>query len=111
MAGNQSVRLLERQILKASIASPGVDLGEFLTLEVSFQLVDAGGANEGTVRLQHAAADEEDLYVDVGNPFNVFGAAAGNYQSISFSKWVRCVSNAQVNGAPLVAIEIIAKEN
>jgi hypothetical protein len=106
---NQSIRLMERQIVRASFASAGMDLGEWTTLEVSFQLVDAGGATAGTVRLQHASADEEDLYVDFGMPVNVYGSASVAYQSLAFLKWVRFVTDSSVNGAALVAIEIIAK--
>jgi hypothetical protein len=42
---------------------------------------------------------------------NVYGSASVTYQSLAFLKWVRFVTDSSVNGAPLVAIEIIAKEH
>jgi hypothetical protein len=111
MSTNKSVRLMERQIVKANFVSPGVDLGEWTTLEVAFQFVDAGGASAGTVSLQHAAADEEDLYENVGTPVNLYGSATVTYQSLSFLKYVRWIVDGNVNGLPLASIEVVAKDH
>lgn len=109
---NQAVRLMDRQIVKANYVGPGVDLREYATLEVSFQMLDAGGSTAGAIFLQHAAVDEEGAYTQLGVALDLFGAApVVSHQSLSFLGYVRWTTNANVNGQPLAAIEIIAKEH
>jgi hypothetical protein len=111
MTSNRSIRLLERTILKANLVGQGVDLLDFSTLEVAFQLVHAGGATAGKITFQHAAADEEDLYTNVGSDVNLYGSIGVTHQTFAFLRYVRWVTSGNVDGAPLASIEIIAKEH
>jgi len=81
-------------------------------VSVAIQRVHAGGATDGTIALQHAVVDEDDAYVTLGTPVSCAGAATTDVQcGLSFLGFVRWVTDANVNGQPLMAIEIIAREH
>ena len=108
---NKAVRVVDRTIVKASVVGPGLDLGDYATLEVSIQRLDAGGATTGYVQLAHASVDEIASYVSLGTPVDVTGSATTVVQTLSHLRYVRWFSSSNVNGTPLMAIEIIAKEH
>lgn len=85
------------------------DAGAYRVLEVQCRVVVAGGG--GSIKLQHAAVNEPDAFMDVsGGSWNL-NATSKNYYSVTgFLRYLRWVTDGSVSGSPAVLIDIIAKE-
>lgn len=93
------------------------DLGAFRVICVIIRVIRAGTANDAntTVRLQHAAVNEEDGWVDLaGTTVRVDTAApqvAVFFEVPAFARYVRwATGSGSFVGNPVVLIDLVGKE-
>lgn len=84
------------------------DAGAFSKLELQCRILKTGGA--GNIKLQHAAVNEEDAYIDLGSASWLATGTGGHISIANFLRYVRWVGDSSIAGAPVVMIDIVAKE-
>ena len=109
------VRLLDPTVLVASAKQDkedALDLGAYTTLQAQVRVLEIGGAGPGNVYLEHAAVNEPDAYVPIAgtNVLVTAGATGAVVPVTGFLRFVRWATDAGVVGAPVVLIDIVAKE-
>lgn len=109
-------RLLDPRALSASTQSPDdgvLDLGAYRQLVLDARLLKVGtGTGGGRVKIQHAAVNEPDAWRDLAGVSWVVDSTGtgGVLEATVFLRYIRWVADASVAGAPVVLIDLIAKE-
>ncbi len=90
--------------------SESFDAGGYRVLDVQTRVLNAGSA--GTVKLQHAAVNEDAAFKDLSGFTAVnLNATANDFQEVtSFLRWVRWATGTAPTGNPVAVIDIVAKE-
>ena len=84
------------------------DAGQYNKLQVNFSVLTAGSA--GTLKLQHAAVNEDKAYEDLSGASVNLNSAGNSFVTVSdFLRFVRW-SSASAAGSPVALIDIIAKQ-
>ena len=110
MAENQSVTLLQNQLLREGDKSgKGVDLGAFNVLKVHINVHVVSGAGSGELVMQHAAVDEECDYADLGNGFDLNDSGPNTHDQTDFLRFIRWRTGNTFTTDPTVSLIIIAK--
>ena len=109
---SQYHRLIDSVMLKPNMTQSlrdAYDAGAFKQLEVQVRVLKSG-TGTGNLKLQHAAVNEEDAYVDItGATWSLSGA--GGFTPIpDFLRFIRWVTDNNVQGDPIVIVDIVAKE-
>ncbi len=87
------------------------DAGAFKQLEVQVRVLKKDtNPTPGNLKLQHAAVNEEDAYVDITNATWSLGGAGGFTPIPDFLRFIRWVTDNNVQGDPIVIVDIVAKE-
>lgn len=84
------------------------DAGAHGTLELQGRILKTGSG--GNLKLQHAAVNKEDAYLDLANTSWDLTTAGGYISISSFLRYIRWVADGGVAGAPVAMIDIIAKD-
>jgi hypothetical protein len=86
------------------------DGGSYRVLEVQTRVTSGGSG--GTIKLQHAAVNEDNAFIDVAGFTAVnLNAVTNNVQEITaFLRYLRWATGAAPTGNPTVLIDIVAKE-
>lgn len=84
------------------------DAGAYDKLELQCRILKTGGA--GNIKLQHAAVNEEDAYIDLGSASWLVTGSGGHISISNFLRYVRWAGDNSVGGGPVAMIDIIAKE-
>jgi len=109
MAENKSIILLKNGTVVSDSEGQVVDLLAFCRLQVEVRVKVPSNAGE-TLQLQHAAANESELFVDLGPTYalDAAGAVVNNYSS--FLRYVRFVASSSISTQPTLTVAMIAKE-
>lgn len=106
-------RLLQYQTLTSSLSptlAESFDAGAYTRLEVQARIL-VGGGGAGTVKLQHAAVNEPDAFIDIASASWTLNTATNNYLSVTgFLRYIRWLASSGIAGSPAVVIDIIAKD-
>ena len=106
-------RLMEPTTLTASsaqVTSDAMDAGAYLRLEVEVRVLKAG-TGSGNVFIQHAATNDEGSYLALASASWPVNTAGTFYLSVTgFLRFVRWAGDASVAGAPVIQIDVIAKD-
>lgn len=87
-----------------------VDLGAYRHLEVLINVLVASSTG-GTIKLQTNVRNEPDGWVDIsGVSLSLTSTGAVLKSSSSFLRYVRWITDANVDGTPVVQIDLVAKE-
>lgn len=108
---SQYVRLLDPRVIQANDVQDlkdAFDGGAYTKLELHCRILKSGSA--GNVKLQHAAVNDEDGYIDLGNASWAANGSGGPVSISNFLRYVRWVGDSAVAGNPVVTIDLIAKE-
>jgi hypothetical protein len=105
-------RLLEPRSFSSDENQPlfeAWDAGNFRVLEVDFCVLKTGTA--GNLKLQHAAINVEESFIDIATISADLTASGHDYQEVTkFLRYVRWKVDGTVTGSPVAFIDIIAKE-
>ena len=104
-------RLMKLQTVTASYTPPlseSIDCGAYKTLECNCQIPKVG--TNGSVKLQHAAVNEEAAFRDLSGASWPLNGSGSHLSVANFLRYIRWVSDANVAGAPMALVDIVAKE-
>jgi hypothetical protein len=109
MADNQSIKLLDRQIVTDGYHTAPVDLGAYGALQVQIRVHEAGG---GTIYMAHSAVNEPLSFLQLGDTVSLSATEEdGDLQShTNFLRFIRCKTSS-VTGTPIISIDVVAKEH
>ena len=82
--------------------------GAYSKLEIHVRILKSGSA--GNIKLQHAAVNEEDAYIDLGTATWAVTGTGSHISVSSFLRYIRWVCDGSVAGTPVIMIDIVAKE-
>ena len=108
---SETWRLLGPRVLSADDVQTldlAFDAGAYSTLEIHVRILKSGSA--GNLKLQHAAVNEEDAYIDLGTASWAVTGSGGHISISNFLRYVRWVCDGSVAGNPVIMIDIVAKE-
>jgi len=90
--------------------SEAFDAGGYRVLCIQTRVLSAGSA--GTLKLQHAAVNEDSAYKDLTTFTAVnLNATANDFQEVtSFLRFIRWVTGTAPTGNPSAVIDVVAKE-
>lgn len=104
------IRLLDPRVLGAGDTQDSKDAfdgGGYSKLELQCRILKSGSA--GSIKLQHAAVNEEDAYIDLGSASWVATGSGGHISISNFLRFIRWAADGSVAGNPVVMIDLIAK--
>ena len=107
---NQYHRLLDAQILPPNWVQPKEDVfdaGAWKEVEAHYRGIKTGSA--GTVKLQTAAVNEPDAWVDVTGLSWSLSGTGGLASSSHYLRYLRAVTDGAVAGAPAGLIDLVLK--
>ncbi len=109
MANNQVFTLIKDGTVVSDSKGEVLDLLDFSRLQVEVRVKVASNASQ-TIQLQHAAANEADLFVDLGPTYalDAVGNVVNNYES--FLRYVRMVASGSISTQPTLSVGVVAKE-
>jgi hypothetical protein len=86
------------------------DAGGFREIVCQIRVTTAGSA--GTIKLQHAATNDDAAFTDItGFSAVSLTATTNNVQAITgFLRWIRYTTGTVPTGGPVVIIDLVAKE-
>ena len=108
---SETWRLLDPRVLGADDVQTldlAFDGGAFSKLEIHVRILKSGSA--GNIKLQHAAVNEEDAYIDLGTATWAVTGTGSHISVSSFLRYIRWVCDGSVAGTPVIMIDIVAKE-
>ena len=108
-------RLTPQQTLVANQTQPAsevYDAGAFNHLQLQGRVLKAGTA--GKLKLQHAAVNEPDAFIDVSGAewdLDQAGPSGNVFITVDdFLRYLRWITDANVLGSPIALLDLIAKE-
>jgi len=109
MADNQVFTLIKDGTVVSDSKGEVLDLLHYSRLQVEVRVKVASNASQ-TVQLQHAAANEADLFEDLGPTYalDAVGNVVNNYSS--FYRYVRMVASSSITTQPIISVAVLAKE-
>ncbi len=104
-------RILDPQTISGDMDQgvfEALDAGNYKELDISIRVMKAGSA--GVVRLQHAAINRDDAYIDLDGTNVNLNATSDNFvQVTAFLRYIRWRTDTSTAGSPVVTIDVIAK--
>ncbi len=108
-----TVRLMEPMTINGDGDQPSweaFDGGNYTQLNLLLRVLKAGTA--GTLRIQHAAVNRDDAFVDlVGTAVSLAGTGDTFVQVTAFLRYVRWRVDSGTAGSPMALVELVAKSS
>ena len=111
MTANQYYRLLEPTNVIASWSQSRdevFDAGAYNQVQAHCRVLKAGTA--GTIRLQTAAVNEVDAWVDVTGLVWTLSGTGSLLTSVNFLRFLRVATDGAVAGGPVALIDLVLKQ-
>lgn len=108
---NQYHRLLDARELQANLVQDRetvFDAGGYGHLELQIRVLAAGSG--GKIKIQHAAVNEAEAFVDLDTIEQALGSVANTALSANnFLRYVRWITDSGVGGNPVALVDLICK--
>lgn len=86
-----------------------LDAGAYNTLQAQMRVLSAGSA--GNLKLQHAAVNEPDAFIDIGGASVSLASTSNSLVTVTnFLRFIRWFSDSATAGSPIALIDVVAKE-